>query len=253
VSDHGASISFDRVASIYEESRGGLRRGRAYAANVAPLLGAGLVLEIGVGTATVALPLTELGRDVLGLDLSPNMLRFAHDRLGNRVAAADVMALPIADASVPNVLAVWVLQLVGSVDETLREIRRVLNDGGRFVTVLSRGRFDPDDMSEVAVDFQSAVRGGERQDAAERVAAIAAMCGLRLVDSLLADKQEFDQSPNEAAADIEARSFGILFDLDDASWQRHVVPVIAALRALPEPDRPRHRASSHEILVFDAV
>ena len=135
--DHAASINFDRLAAIYEETRGGLKRGGSYARTIVPRLRSGTVLEIGIGTASVALPLTDAGHPVVGVDLSANMLALAHERLGARVAIADVMTLPIADASVPNVLAVWVLQLVGSVEAALREARRVLSPGGRLIVITS--------------------------------------------------------------------------------------------------------------------
>ena len=60
---------------------------------------------------------------MVGVDLSRKMLELAYERLGPRVAIGDVMALPIATGCVMNVVAVWVFQLVGSVDETLREAR----------------------------------------------------------------------------------------------------------------------------------
>ncbi len=162
--DHAASINFDRLAAIYEETRGGLKRGGSYARTIGPRLRSGTVLEIGVGTASVALPLTDAGHPVVGVDLSANMLALAHERLGARVAIADVMTLPIADASVPNVLAVWVLQLVGSVDAALREARRVLSPGGRLIVITSRGRADPDDIEEASVDFQTVLRGRRQDD-----------------------------------------------------------------------------------------
>ena len=76
-------------------------------------------MEIGVGTGSIALPMTDAGHPVVGVDLSPNMLELAHQRLGARVAVGDAMMLPIRSGSVPNVVAVWVFQLVGSVDATL--------------------------------------------------------------------------------------------------------------------------------------
>jgi SAM-dependent methyltransferase len=247
-----ASISFDRLASVYEESRGGLRRGRLYAARVDPHLLPGCVLEIGIGMATVALPLSESGRAVVGVDLSPNMLQLAHDRLGNRVAVADVMVLPIATASLPNVLAVWVLQLVSSVEATLREARRVLVDGGRLVVVPSRGHFSADDIDAVSVDFQTEIRG-VRQDDPERIEAAGAKIGLRLVEAGATESMYFDDTPADVVRSIEARRFGILLDLGDDDWQRVVLPALAALRSLPDQDRPRHRSSWHDLLVFEAV
>ena len=134
-----ASINFDRLAAVYDESRGGLQRGGVYARAIAPHLRPGVVLEIGVGTGAVALPLVEAGHAVVGVDLSPKMLAIAHDRLGARIAVGDVMALPIATASVTNIVAVWVFQLVASVEQTMSEARRAIADEGRFVVVPSTG------------------------------------------------------------------------------------------------------------------
>jgi len=65
------SIPFDRIAHRYEETRGGLDRGRRFAATISKhLQPASEVLEIGVGTAAVAAPLAELGHHVVGVDLS---------------------------------------------------------------------------------------------------------------------------------------------------------------------------------------
>ena len=65
----GTSINFDRIAPIYEKSRGGLVRGGSYAETIAAHLSPGTVLEIGIGTASVALPLTDAGHPVVGVDL----------------------------------------------------------------------------------------------------------------------------------------------------------------------------------------
>lgn len=250
--DHAASINFDRLAAIYEETRGGLKRGGSYARTIVPRLRSGTVLEIGIGTASVALPLTDAGHPVVGVDLSANMLALAHERLGARVAIADVMTLPIAEASVPNVLAVWVLQLVGSVEAALREARRVLSPGGRLIVITSRGRADPDDIEEASVDFQTVLRG-QRQDDPDIVLAHAGTAGLRHVERLDTEVQRFDETPSAVADRIEGRGYGILLDVADDDWQRVVVPVIEALRALPDPDTPRQRATRNDVLVFEAV
>ncbi|MBV8305279.1 MAG: hypothetical protein JOZ04_13795 [Acidimicrobiia bacterium] len=50
-----SSISFDRIADRYDETRGGERRGQLVAAEIDPYLGPGArILEIGVGTGIVA-------------------------------------------------------------------------------------------------------------------------------------------------------------------------------------------------------
>ena len=57
----GRPVTFDRVADSYDETRGGLERGREGAAVLAgPLPAGGPLLEIGVGTGLVAAGLAEL-------------------------------------------------------------------------------------------------------------------------------------------------------------------------------------------------
>jgi SAM-dependent methyltransferase len=247
-----ASINFDRIAPIYEQSRGGFVRGGSYAGTISAHLLPGTVLEIGIGTGSIALPMTDAGHPVVGVDLSPNMLELAHQRLGARVAVGDAMVLPIRSASVPNVVAVWVFQLVGSVEATLRDARRVLSPGGRFVVIPSGGHFSPDDIDAVSVDFQVAIRGG-RQDDPEVLIRAGEAVGLRLLERLQTDAQEFDESPAKIIGQIETRGYGILLDLPDEDWERIVVPALDALRSLPEQDRPRRRSTRNDVLVFEAV
>ena len=75
-----ASINFDRIAPIYEQSRGGFVRGGSYAGTISAHLLPGTVVEIGIGTGSIALPMTDAGHPVVGVDLSPNMLELAHQR-----------------------------------------------------------------------------------------------------------------------------------------------------------------------------
>ena len=49
---------------------------------------------------------------------------------------------------------------------------------------------------------------------------------------------EFTSIPNDQATQVEQRSFSSLFDVDAATWESVVVPVIEALRAMPRPDQP---------------
>jgi ubiquinone/menaquinone biosynthesis C-methylase UbiE len=92
--------SFDRVASIYDATRGGERRGESFADALAPWIIGPTVVELGVGTGVIANGLRRHGIDPVGLDLSESMLRLAVDRLGKRVAIAEVDALPLPRACV---------------------------------------------------------------------------------------------------------------------------------------------------------
>lgn len=95
--------------------------------------GSGPCLEIGCGTGEWAALVRDLGRESFGVDLSPNMLRYAERRLP--VACADGTRLPIASATMPAVITVMAHTDMPQYPEVLREAARVLRPGGVFVHV----------------------------------------------------------------------------------------------------------------------
>jgi SAM-dependent methyltransferase len=245
----GESISFDKVAAIYDATRGGLERGIRFAAAVAPHCGPGPVFEIGVGTGAIAKPLRDrLGRTVLGADLSGEMLTHARARLGPAVVRSDAARLPLGDGSVGTVLACWVLHLVGDAEATLRDVRRVLAADARVVVVSSRGELEPDDVDDAMVDLHDVLRG--RVDVPERLIPLARSCGLALVTEELTDPGTWPEAPLDMIERLERRQWGVLIDLDDERFATHVQPVIDRLRALPDPARPRTRIGRHRLFVF---
>lgn len=243
------SISFDKVAAIYDATRGGLERGMRFAATIAEHCGPGPILEIGIGTGVIAKPLRDrLGRTVLGADLSPEMLRRAHERLGATVAVADVAALPVRTGSLGTVVATWVLHLVGDPVGVLREVRRALGPTGRLVVVSSRGECEPDDIDPVMVDLHDVLRG--RFDVSERIVPAAGECGFRLEAEVLSEPGTWSEAPLDLVERMERRQWGALIDLDAARYAAHVQPVVDRLRALPDPDRARTRIGRHRVFVF---
>ena len=248
------SISFDRIADRYDQTRGGLRRGREIADAIEPHLGSTeRVLEVGVGTGAVAVALSERGRMVLGLDLSAEMLERAAGRLGPRVVHGDGHTLPFATGCLRAAYLVWVLHLVADPGAVMIECARVLQDGGRLVVVAGRPRVDPEispDIGPIVAPLEAVRDARLRTDDAESVEAWGAAAGLTLVAR--AERQEhFEHSPLEAANAIEQRAFSYLWDVDDQMWSDIVVPVINELRALPEPDRPRSFRQRQDMRIFE--
>jgi len=104
------------------------------------LPGGGRVLEVGCGRG-VALPvLSRLlqPRRLVGLDVDTSLLGRARERvkpLGRAVElrAGDVRELPFADASFDLVVDFGTCYHVARRAQALREVARVLADGGRFV------------------------------------------------------------------------------------------------------------------------
>lgn len=136
------SVSFDRAAEYYDETRGlseeGVRRTTETLA--AAFAGAGPVLEVGVGTGQVAIPLHEAGLDVVGLDLSRSMLAQLVRKAGGTVpfplAEGDALHIPFPDGAFGGAYLRWVLHLIPSWRDAVREIGRVLGPGARFLVSL---------------------------------------------------------------------------------------------------------------------
>lgn len=93
------------------------------------------VLEVGCGPGEVAARIaSELGSEVVALDLSEHMVTLARER-GVDARVGDVQYLPFEDQVFDCVLAAWMLYHVPDVDRAIAEIARVLKPGGRLVAV----------------------------------------------------------------------------------------------------------------------
>lgn len=246
-----APIPYDRVAARYEETRGGPERGRRIAAGLAAHLPSpGPVLEIGVGTGTVAAGVRATGRTVLGLDLSAPMLAHARQRLEGRVVRADAARLPFRDGCLPAAYLVWVLHLVPDPGHVLAEAGRVVCSGGRVAVVGGGPKPAGDDVGALLRRMHAAVRG-PRPDPPTAVTGWAQHAGLVPAWQGTVVATETGTSPREAARRIEERVWSPLWDLDAGRWERDVVPVLAALGDLPDPERVRTGTVRHDLLVFD--
>ncbi len=129
------TISFDRIASAYDHVR-------AHPSEVAQRIGASLaeicgadVLELGVGTGRIALPLARAGCRVTGVDVSDGMLRVAQAANEPQLALlrGDIARLPLASASFDAIVVVHVLHLLKDWRSALVDGRRALRPGGRFI------------------------------------------------------------------------------------------------------------------------
>jgi SAM-dependent methyltransferase len=240
--------SFDRVADHYDETRGGETRGRAFAEALVPWIVGERVVELGVGTGAIAVELHERDYRLSGFDLSAPMMAAAVRRLGPRVAVADVDALPVPDDAVDTAILAWVLQLVDDPAMSLREAARVVRPGGRVLAVLAAAEYaDDDEISSIVDDLEVLRRQGRGLDPLLSVTPPE----LELVHHGYAPWQEFDGSPAQQIDLIERRTFSTLFDVSDADWRGVVEPVLARLRALPEPERSRRRRVRHPLVTWE--
>ena len=237
----GESVVFDRIADSYDETRGGMERGRQVAAVVAAWLPADPVLEVGVGTGLIAAGLAELGRPPVGVDLSLPMLAGARKRIPGRLAVGDARRLPVGTGTVAGVCLVHVLHLVGDIPTTLAEVERVLRPGGAMVTTAFPGPVTGDVPAELD-RLHDRVGGRRRNVDVPLVTRLATAAGF--TPSGRADGPEVGTAPGLAADLVEARSISWMWDVDDELWAREAPAAVARLRALPDQDRPRQAPGS---------
>lgn len=94
----------------------------------------GRALDAACGTGRHARRLAELGHEVLGVDLTPEMVeRAAASVPAASFAEADLRALPADDASFDLVVCGLALSHLGDLGAGVAELARVLRPGGRLV------------------------------------------------------------------------------------------------------------------------
>lgn len=138
----GGSVPFDRAAEFYDETRSydeDLARATTELLT-SELRGRGTVLEVGVGTGLIALPLHEAGIPMVGLDISGPMLGKLVEKAGGhrpfQLSIGDATRLPFADAAVGAGLMRWVLHLIEDWRGVVAELVRVVRRGGVLVVHL---------------------------------------------------------------------------------------------------------------------
>lgn len=133
--------AYRRWAPVYDHTFGYLvARGRLSAVAIVNQR-RGRVLEVGVGTG-LSLPSYAPHLDIVGIDLSPEML----DRARERVAAKsltnvtglhemDAQHLAFPDRSFDTVVAMYVMTVVPDAERVMRELARVTKPGGAVLIV----------------------------------------------------------------------------------------------------------------------
>ncbi len=97
------------------------------------------VVDVGCGPGAAARRAARLGASVVGVDPAPAMLRVARlltrSSLPVRYLRGSAEALPLPDASASVVWSLAAVHHWADLDAGLREVRRVLRPGGRFVAI----------------------------------------------------------------------------------------------------------------------
>jgi ubiquinone/menaquinone biosynthesis C-methylase UbiE len=158
--------NFDRVADIYDATRGFTPEVEAEIGdNLAAILrrhgGQPSVIEVGVGTGRIAVPLAARGIRVTGIDISVQMLQKLRAKRGDiDVLLAEASSPPFRPASFDAAIFVHILHLVPDPHATLRATVGCLRPGAVLLNCHHTvGRFAADRAGERMTEIIREVTG----------------------------------------------------------------------------------------------
>ena len=121
------SISFDRVAEVYDKTRSLPDKVMKELVKTlcAELKNCTCILDVGVGTGRLAEPLQNAGFEVVGIDISKKMVSKAREKGLQNLVIADAPFIPFEDKSFDAAISVHLLHLISEWKKALREVCRV--------------------------------------------------------------------------------------------------------------------------------
>jgi len=145
------SVNFNRAADYYDATRG-------FPDGVAPQIGQFIaesaslstndnLLEIGIGTGRISLPLVSYVNMIAGVDISLEMMKVLLTKRDSRhvlPVLADGHELPYTSDCFDAVLIVHVLHLVPEPVRILNDVKRVLKPGGHLLHGFTASNTDDD-------------------------------------------------------------------------------------------------------------
>jgi SAM-dependent methyltransferase len=229
------SIVFDRAAEYYDNTRGfpeGVEKEAAKTiVKAGNLTTTNRILEVGIGTGRIALPLAEHVGAIYGLDLSrPMMLRLQSKQSNEPIylAEGDATRLPYPDHSFDAAVGVHILHLIPNWRGVLAELIRVLKPDAPFVQCWSK---NDDAFKSLWQAWRSAVPEDEAADVGlswdKNDSALQAL-GWRVGEAQTFD-YTYGRTPAGFARQLEKRIWSRTWRLSDASLTAGIEAVNAAV------------------------
>ena len=204
------AVGFDRAADVYDTTRRAAQP-EAIEALAEELSDCSSVLELGVGTGRLAVPLMERGFRVVGVDLSRKMLDQGRAKGLERLVLGDVCRLPLRPKSVDAVLAVHVLHLI----ENLRDVVAEAAATARKKLVALTERYEPPGQS-ISWAYGQAVRARGAPSARRWVQpelGIGMVVPPRRMEAVV--RYEEQEDADAALAALERRLWAITWNVPD--------------------------------------
>ncbi|MGD0330380.1 MAG: class I SAM-dependent methyltransferase [Nitrososphaeria archaeon] len=117
------ATQFDKISQVYDETREPLKEVALNTIkNILLRDGCSSLIEVGVGTGRVAKPLQDRGFEIVGLDVSKDMLLKAKEKGVMELILADANYLPIKEKSFDTAFLAHVLQIFENPAEVFGKI-----------------------------------------------------------------------------------------------------------------------------------
>ncbi len=232
------SVNFDRAAEYYDVTRGfpqGLDHDVAkFIADVGTLTTDSTVLEIGIGTGRIALPLSRHTGFYSGVDISRLMLqklRAKHIDEMVAITQGDVLTLPFGANSFDAVIIVHVLHLVADGAQVLREVRRVLKPAGIVLKCQNSFGDSEDDPIKPIRDAWMHATASERRsrDRWYRVENMLSENGFEAIKPKQIYPYKSQTTPGHFLDRVEQRHWSNTWSMPDDVWQLGVNAIKEAI------------------------
>lgn len=252
-----ASVAFDRAADYYDSTRGfpaGVETEvAALMARLGELTPARRVLEIGVGTGRIALPLARHVRAYHGIDLARPML----DRLRAKQTdepidpvQGDVTRLPYASAAFDAVIAVHVFHLIPAWRAVLAEVARVLRPDGLLIQGWNE-RIAANTLQSVWQDATHEAHEAEGAIPHAERATFLLEDGWREAGPGASLAFVTYRAPQDYLESIRQRRFSSMWKMSEATLQRGLAAVEAYVAEhYADPSQPEALASSFRVQTY---
>jgi ubiquinone/menaquinone biosynthesis C-methylase UbiE len=140
-------IGFDTMAKDYDKTRHIVKDlENVVSRNVAEnILEKGILLDIGAGTGIFSIALSKYFENVISADISSEMLAICAGKIRNQKidnvlpCKMNIYDLPFIEKTIDVVFAVNIFHLVNKPEEIVKEIKRVLCNHGKLITIYYNG------------------------------------------------------------------------------------------------------------------
>jgi len=229
------SVTFDRAADYYDETRGFPAGQETPVADMIARVGhltlESRVLEIGIGTGRIALPLAHTVRAYYGVDISlamMNRLRAKQTTEPIYLSEGDATQLPFADHSFDAIVVVHVFHLIPDVLGVVRELARVLRPTGVLLHGRNQGRTGFTALWDAWESIKPALHRGVETD---KQSAMLVEQGWQPASDEQKYEYEVHHAPNEFLDQIKRRVWSSSWHMSDEDIARGVAAVEAAIAA----------------------